>query len=218
MENNLLNELDKVRFLPWIGKDYQNGGIFGKRILVLGESHYCGSCTREMCEHNFDDCRDFTVSVVSDSYLNKQREYANWMKTFTCFERSLVGEWTDEESRIKIWDSVAFYNYLQYALDTPGKAGESDAYQKAIEPFYQVLDYCKPELIIVWGKRLWGWLPGDTRWEECESMKFGSLVVDNGYYKLSNGNKAKVFPVYHPSRGYAWEFWHEVIKNMIETL
>ena len=213
-----LKGMEKVRFLPWIGKDYRNGGIFGKRILVLGESHYCGSCTREMCEQNFDDCRDFTLGVVSDCYLNKQRKYASWMKTFTSFERSLVGEWTDEESRIKIWNSVAFYNYLQYALDAPGKAGESNAYQKAIEPFYQVLDYCKPELVIVWGKRLWGWLPGDARWEKCEGVNFDNYVVDNGYYNLSDGNKARAFAVYHPSRGYAWDFWHKVIKYMIESL
>lgn len=210
--------LDKVHFLPWIGKEYQNGGIFGKRILVLGESHYCGSCTREMCERRFDDCRDFTVDVVANCYLNKQRKYNNWMKTFTCFERSLVGKWTDEESRLKIWNSVVFYNYLQYALDVPGKAGESDAYQKAIEPFYQVLDYCKPEIIIVWGKRLWGWVPRDARWEQCEGVSFDGDVVDNGFYHLSDGNKAKAFPVYHPSRGYAWDFWHKVIKYMIESL
>ena len=30
-------------FSPRIGKDYARGGIFGKRILVLGESHYCGT-------------------------------------------------------------------------------------------------------------------------------------------------------------------------------
>lgn len=28
-------------FQPFVGKDYASGGIFGKRIMVLGESHYC---------------------------------------------------------------------------------------------------------------------------------------------------------------------------------
>lgn len=27
-------------FQPFVGKNYANGGIFGKRIMVLGESHY----------------------------------------------------------------------------------------------------------------------------------------------------------------------------------
>ena len=33
-------------FQPFVDKDYANGGIFGKRIMILGESHYCDeSCT-----------------------------------------------------------------------------------------------------------------------------------------------------------------------------
>ena len=35
-----------VFFQPFVGKDYTTGGIFGKRIMVLGESHYCDEgCT-----------------------------------------------------------------------------------------------------------------------------------------------------------------------------
>ena len=30
-----------IFFQPFVGMDYANGGIFGKRIMVLGESHYC---------------------------------------------------------------------------------------------------------------------------------------------------------------------------------
>ena len=30
-----------IFFQPFVGKDYANGGIFGKRIMILGESHYC---------------------------------------------------------------------------------------------------------------------------------------------------------------------------------
>ena len=32
---------DNIFFQPFVGKDYANGGIFGKRIMILGESHYC---------------------------------------------------------------------------------------------------------------------------------------------------------------------------------
>lgn len=38
--------MSEVFFQPFVGKDYQRGGIFGKRIMVLGESHYCDEgCT-----------------------------------------------------------------------------------------------------------------------------------------------------------------------------
>ena len=31
--------MNKVFFKPWVGKDYDTGGMFGKKILVLGEAH-----------------------------------------------------------------------------------------------------------------------------------------------------------------------------------
>ena len=31
---------NNIFFQPFVGKDYADGGIFGKRIMVLGESHY----------------------------------------------------------------------------------------------------------------------------------------------------------------------------------
>ena len=32
--------MEYVNFRPWIGKTYYTTGYEGKRILVLGESHY----------------------------------------------------------------------------------------------------------------------------------------------------------------------------------
>ncbi|WP_293589314.1 hypothetical protein [Prevotella sp.] len=50
-----------IFFQPFVGKDYANGGIFGKRIMILGESHYCdeGCC----------DCGNLWNSVVFFNYL-----------------------------------------------------------------------------------------------------------------------------------------------------
>ncbi len=41
-----------IFFQPFVGMDYANGGIFGKRIMILGESHYCD----ESCA-DCGDCR-----------------------------------------------------------------------------------------------------------------------------------------------------------------
>ena len=39
---------NNIFFQPFVGKHYVSGGIFGKRIMVLGESHYynveCADC------------------------------------------------------------------------------------------------------------------------------------------------------------------------------
>ena len=39
--------MKNVFFKPWVGKNYESGGIFGRRILVLGEAHICGGCGGE---------------------------------------------------------------------------------------------------------------------------------------------------------------------------
>ena len=209
--------MNEVRFLPWIGENYNTGGIFPKRILALGESHYCRdkTCDRATCE-NTSDCRDFTEKIIK-KFLDPN-DYDKWMNTYTKFERSLLGGYTDKKAKKRIWDSISFYNYLQYSLEGPREKNvPSDAYQKAITPYYQVLDYLEPEIIIVWGKQLWKQLPRDDRWISSDTIKTNGISIENGYYKLSNGYKARVFPVNHPSSRFSWaKVWHKVITTMIE--
>ena len=50
-------------FLPYIGSDYTLG-IHGKRVMVLGESHYISAPE--------DDTPDMTQSVI-EWYLNEQK-------------------------------------------------------------------------------------------------------------------------------------------------
>ena len=105
-----------IFFQPFVGKDYANGGIFGKRIMILGESHYCDeSCTDCGDCQLHRECMNFTQQVLGD-YLNENKERQNWMRTFLKFERSLVGEETNQAMRLKIWNSVIFFNYLQVAM------------------------------------------------------------------------------------------------------
>ena len=148
-----------IFFQPFVGKDYANGGIFGKRIMILGESHYCD----EECVDCGDcrlhrECMNFTQQVLDD-YLNENKERQNWMRTFLKFERSLVGEETDQAMRLKIWNSVVFFNYLQAAMGGPREAGTAEQYHLAGKAFFEVIEKYQPEYVIVWGKRLWNNLP-----------------------------------------------------------
>lgn len=197
--------MSNIFFKPFVGKNYQTGGIFGKRIMVLGESHHC--------QH--DECPDTTNIVIRRLLEDKNKE--THTSTFIKFERSLIGHHTEAKERNEIWNSVLFYNYLQVAMDGPRQAGKSADYQNAVPAFYEVLDTYQPEVIIVWGKRLWYALPGDERWQEGEPIVTeDGQTVETGFYRLSNGNRAKVMAVYHPSTAYSWEKWSEPIRKFIE--
>lgn len=201
-------------FSPRIGKGYARGGIFGKKILALGESHYCGSGCADCGEcGKHPECSDFTTKVVNWC-LDSSVEREGWMNTYLKFERSLVGkETTSLESR-KIWDSIAFYNFLQVAMGGAREAGTDQQYRAAAEPFMQVLEELQPDVLVVWGVRLWNNLP-NRNWTDGPKVSVDGYEVQNGYYTLSSGKKVKVVCVYHPSVGYDWSFWHKVIVNFI---
>lgn len=202
--------MTNIFFAPRIGKDYAKGGIFGKKILALGESHYCDTGCID-CGHcgKHPECSDFTSKVV-EWCLDPSQEREGWMNTYLKFERSLVGkETTNLESR-RIWDSIAFYNFLQVAMGGAREAGTNQQYIDAVAPFYDVLEDLQPDLLIIWGVRLWNNLPNKS-WIDGPKVVVDGYDVQNGYYTLSSGKKVQAVCVYHPSTGYDWSFWHKVI-------
>ncbi|MBL1008999.1 MAG: hypothetical protein JJO71_35840 [Escherichia coli] len=206
-----------IFFQPFVGKDYANGGIFGKRIMILGESHYCDESCADCGDCRLHrECMNFTKQVLGD-YLNENKERQNWMRTFLKFERSLVGEETNQAMRLKIWNSVIFFNYLQVVMRGPREAGTSAQYKQAANAFFEVIDKYEPECIIVWGKRLWNNMPNE-RWQDGDDIVVDGNHIATGYYLLSNGKRAKVVAVYHPSGGYSWDYWHKVIQGLLASI
>ena len=140
--------MENVFFLPFVGRDYLSGGIFGRRVMVLGESHYCGErCANCGVPGKAGDCAAFTSGVI-ERYLDPKAEREPWMNTYLKFERSLVGHETDQAEREKIWQSLLFFNYLQVAMDETRKAGTHEQYQQAQKAFYETLDQYRPESVI----------------------------------------------------------------------
>lgn len=93
--------MEKINFLPWIGKYYYSTGFAGKRILVLGESHYCDNAS--------DASEDITRRVIMDLY-DPRSEHEAYKNTYTKFAQALLGRgelsFADKEL---FWNSVALY-------------------------------------------------------------------------------------------------------------
>lgn len=206
---------DGVFFRPFVGASYAGGGLFGKRIMVLGESHYCdegcadcGNCLRHR------ECMEFTSGVV-EQYLDRDVERQRWMQTLLKFERSLVGCETDQAQSQRIWQSVVFYNYLQVAMGGPREAGTAAQYRQAGEVLFDVMEKYQPECLIVWGNRLWDKLPGE-RWTDGEDIVVDGCCTATGAYSLASGRTVRAMAVNHPSVGYSWDYWHRVIANFLK--
>lgn len=186
--------MNKVFFKPWVGKEYKNGGILGKRILVLGEARtYITSAA----------CIKSLLNGVVDS----------WTPTFRKFERSLVNHITDLEASRKIWNSLAYCNYVCKEENAFTKSAELMIFSES-DSLVDMLDDLHPDLIIVWGvSRLYDDLPGDERWRKGDKLRIDGHKVKNGYYYFTDGREARVLWIYHPATCYSWAWWYKIIKN-----
>lgn len=197
-----VNSDSKIFFKPWVGRDYNTGGVFGKKVLVLGESHY-GDAT---------DATDETIGVVKEFVY----EYwgAPYQQTFLCFERALAGRELNQEEREQLWNSVMFYNYFQKSTTGPRTEPDMTAQKESEEAFRELLEHYQPDVIIVWGQRLYNLLPG---WDGTET----TIKVDNDSTRVWHYNiKGKTIPamsVHHPSAptGKDWTYWHQFHKSFI---
>ena len=206
-------------FEPWVGKDYHTGGIFGKKLLVLGESLYCSDC--EDCgvgkaHESKHDCR--TTKMTIEEILNEYDKIGRYKTTYTKFERALYGGYTDKSLRNEIWNSVMFYNYVQIAMPSREDRPSSADFRKSDKAFFEIIEQYKPQGIIAWGRTLWQNMPGGDFWTELAPIEIDGEKERCGAYKLSDGEIAKVMSVVHPSWGFTPENWHPFIKLFIEML
>ncbi len=196
-----------VFFVPWVGAEYSSGGIFGKRILVLGESHYGDG----------EPSADATRRVLEE-YLDCPETVPSYLQSFKRFERSLTGAETDPQQRRRIWDSLLFYNFVQeVSTDAPRQTLDVKNPRQSADAFFEVLETYRPEYIIVWGYRLWDKLLPAEHWEWGEEIVVDGLpAIRFGYYTLADGTRVKAIPVKHPSAGYSWAEWNKILQSFLQ--
>lgn len=113
-------------FLPWIGERFAQQP---QRLLLLGESHYVGertgpNLTRELT-------REYRDGVWRHRY-------------WTGLMQVVKGQPAAEIDRVAFWNRVAFYNYVQTALDDSGIAPSREAFRASDDTFFRVLDELRP--------------------------------------------------------------------------
>lgn len=193
-------------FRPWVGKSYTNG-ISGKRIMVLGESHYCAN--------ENDATPEITNRIIADLF-NPDSEHEGYKNTYTKFIRALSGDFSlsSAEAKKKWWDKVLFYNYVQFPISGARKEPNSKEFNDSADAFFDVLNLYKPDYILVWGDRLYNNLP------RC-GHQLPDLQIENGEffetwaYKTSDGRLVQLLPHTHPSAAFSPDYWHLVFMTFI---
>jgi hypothetical protein len=210
--------MKNVFYKPWVGKKYQTEGFKGKKIMILGESHYCdegcGDCGNSI---NHPNCTSFTIDVIANflEYKSGKGVFKGWMNTFTKFGNIFFNKELDYLETKDFWDSVIFYNFVQFATPEARVAPYKKEFEKSSDAFFEILKFHMPNLVIAWGERLWNNLP--TNGEDGEDIVIGDIKGKFYTYTL-NETKIQLFYIYHPSSSSFNYSSHEFINRALEMV
>lgn len=175
--------MENVQFLPYIGKHYEKG-FCGKKLLVLGESHYDDD------EHSHSE---FTRDVVKDflAYQIGEKAHSDWMNTHTKFVKAFFYGNSDNVNIVDFYEHIAFYNYVQTFVADTRQAPTKEQFEQSEKAFFEVLEELQPDIIVAWGYRLWDNMTADkVKYDEPN---------DDYYYVLDSGKEVLIIGVIHPS-------------------
>jgi len=119
------------------------------------------------------------------------------------------------ENKRAFWERVSFINFVDDVVEGGSRhAPGGDSIEKAKRDWKNVLAALEPHLIVVLGRRLWGYLPEP----DCES----SFAVEGldwhptvKIYEV-DGKTSKATYMRHPSAGFTSRWWNPVIKSFFE--
>ena len=199
--------MNREKFNPpiWKGTDYPLGGIFGTRVLIVGESTYTTDSKDTsqynvwMAEDHIDGYRDAFRTKLMRSFLNTNKEQRDEIKTF--------------------WNSVCYLNYINTPLSGPRLAPEESMWIKNIQPLSILLTELKPNLVVALGYRMW------SNWLNSPPCKlFPGPNIDGAgrnttyYFEASdNKHKALAYALKHPSSAFSWKKEHPFLMKAIEA-
>jgi hypothetical protein len=196
--------LSSVSFLPWIGDNYEKGRG-GRKILVLGDSHYSWAGSGDINQQ--PECtRDLVEEQISGAY--SKRFWTNISATF-------LNELPSLSQKKEFWHSISFYNYLQSSAGNGANSiPKQDQWKASERPFLEVINTLHPDLVVVLGNRLWNHLPEILRSNifQFDHSKFSRNACR---YNYSTGSILIIhFP--HPSRAYNFRDWHTPFMKAID--
>jgi len=196
--------MKSVRFNPWVGDQYASNHFYGKKILVLGESHYQWNEDKPI--DNFVDITKYCIS----QQISGAETHAFWTHIAIAF---LNHRPTLQEKHL-FWHSVAFYNYIQCSVGVGARVRPDQKMWRDSEPgFVEVLKQLEPDIMVVLGYELWQRLP------ELAGSRGPTIVnakqPDTWRYPTRQQG-CLAYGIRHPSSGFNGRYWYPYIMQVIK--
>lgn len=209
---------EDIRFLPFIGRRYEDGFAGDVRVLLLGESHY----RADGIDNSPAITRPFTRKEFGDLIEPIRRGGVG--RFFPPMDRMLTGtRKPSPEHAAGAWDHVAFMNLVQeFAGNKPGDRPTSAQLMHGVDVLVQVaLPILKPHIVLALGSRTWDGLDSGLSREVpapfvAERVRAG-FNRDRTIWSLPYaGGEALTTWVYHPSRSIDhWEDTAGALRHLV---
>ncbi len=129
---------------PWTGKCYGTG-LCNQRILFLGESHYQNGPADQSTP---DDTGYVIRRAMGKETEGRQNPF------FTKLRRLVSG---DDCEVTTFWESVAFYNYVQWLVPTSRRPTQ-EQWRDSFPYLIEILGELKPTRVLIIGLEMKSWL------------------------------------------------------------
>jgi len=207
--------MDNIAIDPWIGKDYESGGIFGQRVMFLGLSSYLPEETykkkteEELKAHLKTDTHDFGV--------RRSKRNSFWTNIQQLGLGKPVGE-TSEKEREEFWHSVALYNYVPYVVADGPRKDPSDKHLELAEyEFKKVMEKHNPDRLVVMSWDVHHQLK--KQFEEYKEVVKKLEEVDGQKFQIRSLNigdhRCLTVRIRHPSGGLSWKRARKAFEQLL---
>lgn len=178
-----------VRFVPFVGGEYEEGLIDGLRVLLLGESHYGKheKATRDLTISEFEDLAHDMPKIWHGFWGKLQRIAARDPKP-------------SQEKAGVAWRHIAFANFVQQlAGERPRQRPDRAAWKTGNDALPVMLDRLQPNAVLILGKGTWDHVKvGDYDGSSIQARE--SRKSEREIWRLPHaGGHALSTWVYHPS-------------------
>lgn len=191
----------EISFVPYVGRSYEVG-LSGRRVLLLGESHY----RSEGLDNDAAVTRTFTRKVFGD--LEQPIRTPGAGRFFPPLDRLLTGmEKPTPRESADAWSRIAFCNLAQeFAGTRPGDRPSGRQLRSGSHVLVEkTLPLLRPDVVLVLGRRAWEGLEAGTK--QADGTTFLANHVRSGFQAKREvwslpyaGGSALMTWVYHPSR------------------
>jgi hypothetical protein len=183
---------ETIYFHPWKGNNYEKGFLNGKKILIVGKSHYEGEGYRNLQSHFTQDCVKWYLEPHSSSF---------WTNITRCFLTKAESD--DIEKKRNFWNSVAFYNFIQESVGEKEEIKRSikptkTMWEKAVRIFPQVIHDLKPDIIFIFSVEAWRHIPKTNKATQALGTGRNSMwMLEQSY----NEHLYTLIRMVHPAGG-----------------